>query len=393
MKWRSALSTSSSADQALQDVRAALGDDPLSLLFVFASVDHRERWGDMVSALRKAYPGARLVGCSCAGAIGGGQEVESESMLSVFAVHWTDVEVELFYLPANAVTREDPLASEGIAEDLGIDPDLRPSFVLLGDPFTTDPDVVLAAFDDHFVGLPKVGGLASGGTRAGESGLFLDDAVHTTGVVGVAMWGDVSVDVVVAQGCRAVGPALGVTECRAHVASTLDGRPALDVLEEVFSNEDPATQRLFQSSPMVGVAMNPTGSVERQGDYLIRHLLGADSERKALAINHVLNDGDVLRFHVRDAEASSQELTELMARQASAHPTDPPAGVLLLSCLGRGRGFYGVAGHDSMVVHRALGDTPIGGFFCNGEIGPVHGRTWLHGYTAVVVCFRQPDWN
>jgi hypothetical protein len=31
---------------------------------------------------------------------------------------------------------------------------------------------------------------------------------------------------------------------------------------------------------------------------------------------------------------------------------------------------------------------PVGGFFCNGEIGPVGGTTFLHGYTSSFGLFR-----
>jgi small ligand-binding sensory domain FIST len=35
-----------------------------------------------------------------------------------------------------------------------------------------------------------------------------------------------------------------------------------------------------------------------------------------------------------------------------------------------------------------IGDIPLAGFFCNGEIGQVSGSTYLHGYTSSFGIFR-----
>jgi small ligand-binding sensory domain FIST len=35
-----------------------------------------------------------------------------------------------------------------------------------------------------------------------------------------------------------------------------------------------------------------------------------------------------------------------------------------------------------------LGDLPVAGLFAQGEIGPVGGRNFLHGFTASVALFR-----
>ena len=64
-----------------------------------------------------------------------------------------------------------------------------------------------------------------------------------------------------------------------------------------------------------------------------------------------------------------------------------PAGALLFSCLGRGTYLYGEPDHDTHAFRYDLGAVPLGGFFCNGEIGPVQGSTFLHGYTSAFGLF------
>jgi small ligand-binding sensory domain FIST len=43
---------------------------------------------------------------------------------------------------------------------------------------------------------------------------------------------------------------------------------------------------------------------------------------------------------------------------------------------------YGVPDHDTRALHHRWPAVPVGGFFCSGEIGPVGGTTYLHGYTS-----------
>ncbi|XTZ09601.1 MAG: FIST C-terminal domain-containing protein, partial [cyanobacterium endosymbiont of Rhopalodia yunnanensis] len=63
----------------------------------------------------------------------------------------------------------------------------------------------------------------------------------------------------------------------------------------------------------------------------------------------------------------------------------------MFSCLGRGEALYNQPNFDSGLFRRYLPQLPLGGFFCNGEIGPVGEQTFLHGYTSVFALFRQPN--
>ena len=80
-----------------------------------------------------------------------------------------------------------------------------------------------------------IGGLASGGRAPGGNALFLDDAVHRGGIVGVALTGDVAVDTIVAQGCRPIGEPMFVTRSERNVIYELDGRRAAVVLQELYA--------------------------------------------------------------------------------------------------------------------------------------------------------------
>jgi small ligand-binding sensory domain FIST len=113
-----------------------------------------------------------------------------------------------------------------------------------------------------------------------------------------------------------------------------------------------------------------------------------DPESGVIAIGESLKNGQVVQFHLRDATTSALDLRTMLTRYRASLSGGAPQGALLFSCLGRGRNLYGEAHHDSRVILDHLGDLPLGGFFCNGEIGPIGGRSYLHGYTSAIALFR-----
>jgi small ligand-binding sensory domain FIST len=134
--------------------------------------------------------------------------------------------------------------------------------------------------------------------------------------------------------------------------------------------------------------MDPLKSHFTQGDFLVRNIVGLDTEKGYLAVGALLREGQVVQFHLRDAHTSTEDLEQIMNAYRSRSGRDQVAGAILFSCLGRGEYLYGRASHDTQAFQEKLGGIPIGGFFCNGEIGPVGGTTYLHGYTSCFALFR-----
>ena len=127
-----------------------------------------------------------------------------------------------------------------------------------------------------------------------------------------------------------------------------------------------------------------------RGDFLIRNLLGADRTTGAIAIGDVVQEGQTVQFHLRDAESATEDLNSLLETDRVGH-RHPPLGALMFSCCGRGRGLFGRQNHDAAATTERLGPIPIAGFFAQGEIGPVGHRNFLHGYTASIALFAERD--
>lgn len=390
MRWSSAVSTATPLDAAVREaadaIAADLGGAAPDLLVAFVSEQHRQEYERLPALARAALEPRFSIGCSAGGVVGGGREVERQAAVSLTAALLPDVDVRPFHLESDAQPARSG-AAPAWEQAIGTAAARRPAFVLLPDPFTFDAETLVAGLDDAYPESAKIGGLASGGREPGANALYLGDAVYRSGAVGVALTGNVELDTVVAQGCRPIGEPMFVTRADQNVLYTLDGKPALGVLQQLVAEADARDRQLFASSLFLGVVMQEQEAY-RQGDFLVRNLLGIDGKSGAIAVGAALRTGMVVQFHLRDAATSAHDLDAVLARYAE-ESRGPRAGALLFSCLGRGEQLYGAPDHDTRAFQRHLGPVPLGGFFCNGEIGPVHGRTFLHGYTSAFGLFRS----
>jgi small ligand-binding sensory domain FIST len=390
MKWASAVSTASRLDLAVVEAARTIweqlqGFGP-DLVLAFVSPHHRADWSSLPELLAGQFPEAVRLGCSAAGVIGEQREIESGAALAVMAAWLPGVKLAHFLLSAGEEPGLDT-AAELWHHQLGCELDDSVHTFLLPDPFTADVPLLIRGLEQTFSTGTIVGGLVSGGRKGGQSLLLVEDEVYSEGTAGVALMGNIEVDTIVSQGCRPIGNPMFVTSCSGPLIMELDGRPPTKVLQELFDEISSAEQELIRDSLFIGSVMYDDRIEYHRGDFLVRNIVGFDPGSGALAVNTEISKGQVIQFHVRDAETSAEDLEELLAAHSSSS-RPAPAGALLFSCLGRGSDLYGHPNHDSNAFHRHLGPVPLTGFFCNGEIGPVGGHTFLHGYTSAFALIR-----
>lgn len=391
MRWASTLSCLPGGAAAFEEAAAALeaqlGAAAPDLLLLFASPEHASDCRRIADLARSRFPGALLAGCTGGGVIGGAREAEEGPALSLTAAALPGVAVSGFHVDVSSLPP--PEAVDAWRAVVGREPEAQPKLLLLADPFTMDAGGLIAGLDRAYPGSPKFGGLASGGRRPGENRLLLGGDVHRTGAVGVVFAGDVAVDTVIAQGCRPVGKPMLVTRCSGGLLQELDGRPPLQILTELHASLDERDRELMGHSLFLGLEMREERVEYEPGELLVRNLLGADQETGSIAIGADLRQMQVVQFTLRDARTAEEDLQRLLDRHRRSSTAGRPAGALLFSCVGRGAGLFGCADHDTGLFEERLGPAPLGGFFCNGEIGPVAGTTFLHGYTSAFALFRE----
>ena len=396
MKWASAISKEIDLHPALmslaQSIDEQLGDVTPNLVLVFVSPHHASEYAIIPRFFDDRYPNAVVVGCSGGSIIGGEIELEREPGVSVLAGVLPDVGIEPFWLQESEVAGfiEHPRSWQ---ERIHLEPEHQPIFLLFPDPFSCDGQRVLLSLEEAFPESVIVGGLVSGGRVAGSHALFVQADTQTSGVMGVALYGDIQLEPIVAQGARPVGPPLMVTRADEHVIYELDGSPAVQVLDHLMRALSPEERELFRRSPMVGLSTRSDSKSPSRDGYLVRNLLGVDRSTGRIGINAKVGSKQQVQFHIRDSAAAAYELESLLLQYQGRELDSTATAAVMFSCLGRGSYFFGQKNHDLDMFGRHMGPMPVAGFFCNGEIGPVNRRTWIHGYTTVFGLFRPRGWS
>ena len=391
MKWASTVTEEAQLDEAVahasQRLLEDLGELP-DLAVVFPSAHYRGDYTSLSDLIAENLGDCLVYGCSASGVIGGGREIEDRAGFSITAAVLPGVQLTARHVLHGAVPEHDDTVAPWEAIT-GVPATSQPHFLLLADPFSFNPDRLLTGLDRVYPGAVKVGGLASGTQGPGEACLFLGEQVYRAGLISLALEGYVQIDTIVAQGCRPIGEPLFVTNSHGSLILELDGRRPTEVVKSLYQSLDAHDQDLCRHSLFLGLTMRAAQSQYVQGDYLIRNLLGSDSTSGALAVAAELHDNQIVQFHLRDADTAAYDLEQALAYLDRLPESEQPCGSLLFSCTGRGMHLYGCPDHDSHVFTRHAGDVPLGGFFCNGEIGPVQGRTFVHGYTSAFALFRR----
>jgi small ligand-binding sensory domain FIST len=391
MKWASTLSRRPAVVDAFAEAAEALerqlAGHPPDLLLAFASPHHAPDCPQVPLLADRRFPGALLVGCTGGGVIGGAREAEDGPALSLTAAALPGVRISKFHLEMTSLPAGGDAAPWRSL--CGARPEERPNFLLLADPFTMDSQALVAGLDGAYRGAPKFGGLASGGRRPGENRLLLGAEVHRSGAVGVAFSGALAVETVIAQGCRPIGKPMLVTRCRGGLLQEVDQGTPVRVLTELYRSLPERDRELVQTSLFLAIDMREDRIEYDPSEFLVRNIIGADDESGSLAIGAEIRPMQVVQFALRDARTAEEDLQRMLERNRQAAVGGTPAGALLFSCLGRGAGLFGRPDHDTELFQEKLGPAPLGGFFCNGEIGPVGGTTFLHGYTSAFAIFRE----
>jgi small ligand-binding sensory domain FIST len=254
--------------------------------------------------------------------------------------------------------------------------------VLLPDPYSFPADAFVAELGD----VPVLGGISSARTLDGGAALFCGDEVKADGAVGVAFEG-VEIHAAVSQGAAPIGPEMTITAAEGHMIQELAGRPALTALRDAVAALPESEREQVAEGLLLGFVVDSGKPEFERGDFLVRALLGADPDTGAIAVGAHVEPGEVVRLHVRDASSADSDLREVLGRSRMRFGGSGPAGALMFTCNGRGRGMFGQADHDALAADAALSGAPVAGFFAAGEIGPVGGRAHLHGFTATLAVF------
>ena len=367
------------AGEAAREARSALGGAPVDLAFLFLSGDHFGDSAEAVAAVEEELAPRHLLGCVAEGVVARDRELEDGPGAAVWAASLPDAQIETFHSVALST-------DEGVAVTGFPTLDDADLVTLLVDPYTFPAAGFLTKLNEEEDAVQLVGGLAAGGGEPDTQALFVDGEIVYEGAVGAVLRG-VPVRTVVSQGCEPVGRDSVITHAEDNVVFELAGEPALERLKGDVATLTPDQERSAAAGGVLaGLVIDENRADYGRGDYLMRGLIGVDEETGALAIGEAVRIGQTLRFHVRDAASADTDLRESLRATLNG---ERAAGALLFTCNGRGTGMFDEPDHDARAVAELLGDDAVAGFFCAGEIGPVGGKPFLHGFTATLAVFLE----
>jgi small ligand-binding sensory domain FIST len=368
------------AAQAARDVAFGLSGDDADVVIAFVGGAHLTSPDVALEAIEAELAPDALIGCGAGGVLGSGREYESGTAIALWAASLDDDGVAE---PFNATVseRDGTGVLEGMPE-LGVDSGL----ILLTDPYTFPTGPVLERISQDAPWVPVLGGLASGRSAAGGGALLLGDEVRSEGAVGLHLR-NVEMLPCVSQGAAPLGREMTVTAAEGNVIHELAGKPAVTSIEAVIAELSLTERALIAGGLLIGIVIDGGKPDYEQGDFLVRGVLGADTESGSIQVGANVDVGQVVRLHARDARSAEADLRRELSLCAEAAGDSAPAGALVFSCNGRGRQMFGATDHDAGAVAELLGGAPSAGFFAAGEIGPVGGRSLLHTFTATVAVF------
>lgn len=362
------------AAEVADRVGAALGPAP-DVAVLFATAPHRDELSVIGDVVRDRLGPRILAGASAVSVVGGPLEIEEQPAVSLWAARVGDIDP----LRITATRLDDGLRFDGV------DTEYLPgghTLVVVPDPFSFPISELVDELARECPDLTVIGGLASAAHRPGDNRLLLDDEVFDDGAIGFLLRGPTRVTTVVSQGCRPVGRPLVVTRSEGNLILELAGQPAFARLAELVGSLSEEDRDLASRGLHIGRVIDEHRTEFGRGDFLIRGVLGADTESGAVAIGDVVPVGSTVQFQVRDAESADEDLKELMTGEHAD-------GALLFTCNGRGSHLFSTPHHDAGLVSEVLAGAPLAGMFCAGEIGPVGGRSFVHGFTASLALFHD----
>jgi small ligand-binding sensory domain FIST len=367
------------AAEAAMVAREPLLTDAPTLAVIITSPHHAAQAHAILDVVQGVANPDGLIGCVAEGVVANGREVEDEPAVAVW----------LAALPQPAETFHMEFVrtrTGGIFAGYRFDRDSTDLHLLLPNPHTFPTYLLFDHLNTHAPGTTVMGGLV-GAAPAGRTTLFYDGKVVESGAVGARVPG-LRAHPVVSQGCRPIGDPYTVTGAEGQLITELAGQPPLRLLEEMVARLRAREQLLVSQGLLLGIAIDEYKAEFGRGDFLIRALIGADEETGALEVGDVVEVGTTVQFHVRDAATADEDLRESLLSVRGRHQ---PAGALLFPCNGRGSQMFDAPNHDAAVADELLGGVPIAGFFAAGELGPIGGKNFLHGFTASLAIFLDVE--
>ncbi len=370
------------AEQALQRADVERPD----FVFMFATVGYDQR--SVLRAVREATGGAPLCGCSGEGTIGGNDADESNYSVVVMAIssgelRWRNGLARGLSTDSRAAGQ---LISQSVSSDLGAD--AVGLFVF--------PDGTTVNFDEFFAGLegdlpsdrflPIWGGGAGDNLALVQTYQYCDDEIASDGVAYALLSGETQPASTIGIGYLPIGGERKVTRSQGNVIYEIDGKSAVEVLQEYLPDSALAEDWRRYAHSCVLCLRAP--SYLEDEEYVVRTILSLDATDGSATVQTEVPEGTSVWMTSKDQEKFTAGLDRMAEQIKKGLGGNQPKLVLHFDCVSRGKLMF--RDQEKMRLLRQLRqavdpEAPWAGFYTFGEIGPVDKHNCYHNYTGVVL--------
>jgi hypothetical protein len=370
------------AEKALENAGISKPD----FVFMFATVGYDQR--SLLQAVRKTTGGAPLCGCSGEGTIDGDDADESEFSVVVMAI--ASDELRWRNGLATGLSADSYAAGQQVAQSLSshVSADAVGLFVF-PDGLTANVDQFLAGLEDTLPSdqfLPLWGGATADNLAMRQAYQYCDDEVASDGVAYVLLSGEAQPAWDISNGYIPIGSERKVTRSKGNVIYKIDGKPALEVLQEYLPDYTLADDwgRYVLSLPLCFMAP----SYMKGEEYIFRGMPSLNKTDGSVTVQTEVQEGTSVWFSSRDKKKTTAGVDQMAEHIKQQLGGEKPKLVLHFDCVARGKIMFRDQEKLQLLrqFRQAVGpDVPWAGFYTLGEIGPVGKHNCYHNYTAVVL--------
>lgn len=380
-------STEKAVEQAFAAALAQAEIRQADMALVVSTAEHMRDQERLRNAVSHAANHAVVVGSSAAGILTGEGEVEGSHGIAVLALASDQLQANAFLF--EPLRGHDAEAGARIAKLAG--PALGGNLltVLMPDSYNGQAQEMLQAMEREIGYSPVIGAGSSESGVAGATFQLCNDKVATNAVAGLHLSGSFESFIDITQGCQPITEPLVITRADGNIIYEIDNRPAFEIFTSVLKGPLLEDLRRALMYVFVGVPADRRRNSVGGGEYLVRNIIGLDSEKKIIGVADEVTEGQAMIFTLRDGQRARDDLGQMLKRQAQRLDGKKPVFGVYFNCCARGASLYGIPGIDSAYIRQVLGDFPLIGMFGGYELAPLGGANHLFAYTGVLALIAE----
>ena len=380
-------STEKAVEQAFAAALAHAEIRQADMALIVLTAEHMRDQERLRYAVSHAANHAVVVGSSAAGILTGEGEVEGSHGIAVLALASDQLQANAFLF--EPLRGHDAEAGARIAKLAG--PALGGNLltVLMPDSYNGQAQEMLQAMEREIGYSPVIGAGSSESGVAGATFQLCNDKVATNAVAGLHLSGSFESFIDITQGCQPITEPLVITRADGNIIYEIDNRPAFEVFTSVLKGPLLEDLRRALMYVFVGVPADRRRNSVGGGEYLVRNIIGLDSEKKIIGVADEVTEGQAMIFTLRDGQRARDDLGQMLKRQAQRLDGKKPVFGVYFNCCARGASLYGIPGIDSAYIRQVLGDFPLIGMFGGYELAPLGGANHLFAYTGVLALIAE----